>query len=296
MYKKYTYWLTEQDFFQAKARLESEGVSPKETRKAVCLPLSPKIPVGYVPPDAWTRFDLCRRQLSWYAVSEFAGLYLLVSETPLTTFGLDFSPETFIEKSKFKPKRLPKKDPDAIQKLADNQAFRARCPAEFIDIASVEKSTQSRWLKTMGIRGTTYEELLVEHCANHANFIAPEYFSENGSATDPKMEPRKNREQETISLEATARSEGNDRHEGSGSNMETENRKQEKPKPGIRNIAPYSIAKTARVCSACLQFFNIIGRQFREKYVVPCPGASLFAGMAVNKYYRVLTRPDQGPS
>ena len=290
MYTKYTYWLTEQEFFQAKARLESEGVSPKETRKAVCLPLSPKIPVGYVPPDAWTRFDLCRRQLSWYAVSEFAGLYLFVSETPLTTFGLDFPPETLIEKSKFKPERLPKKDPDAIQKLADNQAFRARCPAEFLDIASVDKSLQNRWLKTMGIRGTTYEELLVEHCANHANFIAPEYFSENGTGTVPKVEPRRKREQETGNLEATAETDGKDKQEASAPNRETENRTRENPQTGTRNIAPYSIAKTARVCSACLQFFNIIGRQFREKYVVPCPGASLFAGMAVNKYYRVLTR------
>jgi hypothetical protein len=50
---------------------------------------------------------------------------------------------------------------------------------------------------------------------------------------------------------------------------------------------PYSIGRTPFVCSACLEFYNIIGADKKKKYVVPCPGAVLFAGMAGNHYYEV---------
>jgi hypothetical protein len=52
--------------------------------------------------------------------------------------------------------------------------------------------------------------------------------------------------------------------------------------------APYSIARTKFVCSACLELFNIIGADWKRKLVVPCPGAALFAGMATNRYYEVV--------
>lgn len=51
---------------------------------------------------------------------------------------------------------------------------------------------------------------------------------------------------------------------------------------------PYSQGKTRTVCSACLEFFNIIGAPLKKKYVVPCPGAVLFAGMVPNHYYEVI--------
>ena len=35
---------------------------------------------------------------------------------------------------------------------------------------------------------------------------------------------------------------------------------------------PYSIQKTALVCSACVELFGILGEGFPLKYVVPCPG------------------------
>lgn len=58
--------------------------------------------------------------------------------------------------------------------------------------------------------------------------------------------------------------------------------------------APYSIGPTSTVCSACLEFYNIIGRLHPVKYVVPCPGAVLFAGLEKNVYYEV--RSIQRPS
>lgn len=58
MYIKYTYWMHEDRFHQVKQSLEDRQVTLKEAAKTVCLPLSPKISIGYVPPGAWTRFEL----------------------------------------------------------------------------------------------------------------------------------------------------------------------------------------------------------------------------------------------
>jgi hypothetical protein len=52
---------------------------------------------------------------------------------------------------------------------------------------------------------------------------------------------------------------------------------------------PYSLGKTRTVCSACLEFYNIIGASFKKKYVVPCPGAVLCAGLVPNHYYEVIS-------
>jgi hypothetical protein len=56
------------------------------------------------------------------------------------------------------------------------------------------------------------------------------------------------------------------------------------------SIIPYSISnKTRYVCSACLEFFNIIGESFQRKLVIPCPGAIIFAGLPVNTFLEVKT-------
>ncbi|MBW1988298.1 MAG: hypothetical protein JRI97_02010 [Deltaproteobacteria bacterium] len=55
--------------------------------------------------------------------------------------------------------------------------------------------------------------------------------------------------------------------------------------------APYSIARTRRVCSACMEMFGVVGGDWPVRYVVPCPGAVLFAQMVSGRYYRV-SRPE----
>ncbi len=54
---------------------------------------------------------------------------------------------------------------------------------------------------------------------------------------------------------------------------------------GLR--VPYSLGKSLEICSACLEYYGIIGGQHRRKLVAPCPGAVLFAGLAVNRFYEV---------
>lgn len=62
------------------------------------------------------------------------------------------------------------------------------------------------------------------------------------------------------------------------------------PAYGIENgggMAPYSIARTRQVCSACLEMYGVIGWEHQRKLVTPCPGAVAFAGLAPNRYYEV---------
>jgi hypothetical protein len=54
-------------------------------------------------------------------------------------------------------------------------------------------------------------------------------------------------------------------------------------------ISPYSIADSLRVCSSCMEFFNILGEQWPIKYIIPCIGAVLFAHLPMNQYFEVKT-------
>lgn len=205
------------------------GISMHEAKKAVCVPLSKKIDLGYVPPDTWESYDLCKRQLSWYRTSPHFGQTLLVSSRNLAPWGLDA--ETLIRNSKFRCRKFPPRTEQLA--LLDRESYQTAKPDDWEKIDIHEKDRNDRWLKIMGIHHFSYEELFITHCANHANFIEPAFFIENG-------EP-----------------------------------------------IPYSLGKTTHICSACLEFFNIIGSQLKKKLVVPCPGAVLFAGMSSNRYYEV---------
>ncbi len=53
-------------------------------------------------------------------------------------------------------------------------------------------------------------------------------------------------------------------------------------------IIPYSIQKTALVCSACVEIFGILGEAFPLKYLVPCPGLK-YVKPEPGRYLRVET-------
>lgn len=234
MYEKKTYWLTASAFQTLFRALEKSEPNFYETQKAVCLPLSAKVKMGFVAPDKWRSFDLCKRQLSWYENSPYSGKYLVVSDYDLNDYG--FSPTTIIRKSKFRPKNLPGMGNGNRLQLIRQESYRKAKPEQWDNLDAMDAALQDRWLKIMGVRGISYPELFISHAANHANFIEPRYYvEENGDKV------------------------------------------------------PYSIDKTTHICSACMEFYNIIGAEFQKKYVVPCPGAVIFAGLSVNKYYEVIT-------
>lgn len=203
-----------------------------EAKKAICVPLAKAIDIGFVAKEGWERYSLCRRQLSWFNSScPYYGQVLVVSSRRIEEINRE--PAVVIRECRFRPAGMP--DRSEQVRLIERESYRKVRPRAWEDIGSEDPGFQERWLKIMGIRGVTYGELFITHCANHANFIEPVYFV---------MEDNQ--------------------------------------------AVPYSIAKTTHICSACLEFFNILGSRFRKKRVVPCPGAVLFAGMAPNRYYEVV--------
>jgi hypothetical protein len=231
-YQKFSYWLTEKDFRFLKKNLSSKGIDFFASKRAVCVPLSKEVAIGFVPIDSWGKYPFCRRPLSWYKVSPFVGKILVVSSFGLQEYHV--TPETVIQESYFEAPKLP--DREGKLKLIKQESYQKAKPGEWEDIDADGPDLHNEWLKMMGVRGVSYEELFITHRANHANFIEPAYF------------------------------------------IIEENRP-----------VPYSIDQTSHICSACLEFFNIIGARFRKKMVIPCPGAVLFAGMVPNRYYEVLT-------
>jgi len=203
-----------------------------EAKKAVCVPLARRIDIGFVPKDSWRKYDLCRRQLTWFRPAcRYHGRILVIGSRRIDEIAAD--PDVTICERKFKRPPLPDKTEQL--RLIDRKSYKQARPDAWEDIGNEDAQFQERWLKIMGVRGITYDELFITHCANHANFIEPAHFI-------------------------------------------TE----------VDQTVPYSIAKTPYICSACLEFFNIIGSPFKKKLVVPCPGAVLFAGMAPNRYYEVV--------
>ena len=230
-YKKYTYWLRENEFHDLENRWKKKELKLVEAKNAACDPLSKEVEIGFVPLEAWGKNPFCKRPSSWYKASPFAGKILVVSSFDLQED--QFVPETVIRECQFQPSKLPNREEKL--RLVDQYLYQQSKPAEWEDIDAEGPELHNQWLRAIGLRGVSYEELFITHRANHANFIEPVYFilEESGPV-------------------------------------------------------PYSIDKTSHICSACLEFFNIIGNPFRKKMVVPCPGAVLFAGMAANRYYEVL--------
>jgi hypothetical protein len=63
-----------------------------------------------------------------------------------------------------------------------------------------------------------------------------------------------------------------------------------KPRFFIREgemIVPYSIDRSAYLCSSCLELFQVLGAGHKKKLVAPCPGATIFARLEPDKYLLV---------
>jgi len=174
------YWLEASEFASLEARLTSKGISMHEARKAICVPLAKTVEIGFVPRDGWERYSLCRRQLSWFDSScPYYGQVLVVSSKKIEE--IDREPAVVIREYKFRPASVP--DRSGQLRLIERESYQKARPEAWEDIAGEDPEFHERWLKIMGIRGVTYEELFITHCANHANFIDPAYFArENGQA------------------------------------------------------------------------------------------------------------------
>ena len=52
-------------------------------------------------------------------------------------------------------------------------------------------------------------------------------------------------------------------------------------------IIPYSIDRSAHLCSCCVELFQVLGGEFKKKLVAPCPGATIFARLKPDRYLLV---------
>lgn len=50
---------------------------------------------------------------------------------------------------------------------------------------------------------------------------------------------------------------------------------------------PYSIDRSALLCSSCLELLHVLGSPFSRMLVAPCPGATIFAGLTPDQYLLV---------
>jgi hypothetical protein len=54
-----------------------------------------------------------------------------------------------------------------------------------------------------------------------------------------------------------------------------------------KDIIPYSIDRSAHLCSSCVELFQILGSEYKKKLVAPCPGAVIFARLKADRYLLV---------
>jgi hypothetical protein len=52
-------------------------------------------------------------------------------------------------------------------------------------------------------------------------------------------------------------------------------------------LVPYSIDRSAHLCSCCLELFQVLGAEYEKKLVAPCPGATIFARLGPDKFLLV---------
>jgi hypothetical protein len=52
-------------------------------------------------------------------------------------------------------------------------------------------------------------------------------------------------------------------------------------------VIPYSIDRTAHLCSCCVELFQVLGEEYEKKLVAPCPGAVIFARLKKDRHLLV---------
>ena len=57
--------------------------------------------------------------------------------------------------------------------------------------------------------------------------------------------------------------------------------------PNENGIIPYSIDRSAHLCSCCVELFQVTGSEYERKLVAPCPGATIFARLKPDRYLLV---------
>jgi hypothetical protein len=172
-YKKFSYWVDFQGLKNVRENLEEKEIKLPEEVRIPCRVLRTSMEVGYVVPLAWEGF--CKRRTSWYLSSEKAGKFLVVSNRPLNVSGL--KNPILIMNSDFRPDRLPTSSETA--ELAQSVSFQSKKPRIWDKSHPLEKEFYQRWFERYQAKEPfDFDEILLGHSANHANFIEPKFFND----------------------------------------------------------------------------------------------------------------------
>jgi hypothetical protein len=171
VYKKFCYWVDPRGLEKVRMDLEVKSIQLTEEVRIPCRVLKESIEIGYVTYSAWDGF--CKRRTSWYWKSKKAERFLIVSNTPLNLQG--FENPIVIAESNFSPDRFP--IPEEMPKLIQSKEYQKKKPRIWDQVDPLEKEFYKRWFERNRIKEPfDFDQILLSHSANHANFLDPGYF------------------------------------------------------------------------------------------------------------------------
>ncbi|MDD5225031.1 MAG: hypothetical protein PHE84_13690 [bacterium] len=247
-YLRYTYALDERELARLKAELSARNQALPEIEKTPCKVLDPRIPIGCATPDSWNQGS-CKRRGSWYRRSGQAGKYLVGS-----AFRLEgFPGGTVITETNFTPPRLPGREEQL--ELIQSKVYQSEKPVDWENVESSEIMELFKDFKSMGTREipALLKRLkpLGLRGLTKATVLFREIFVTNCANHANFMDPRYFVEENGEKI-------------------------------------PYSISdNTLFICSACAEYFDLVGSGFKTKLVVPCLGAAIYGIMRINRYHQV---------
>ena len=178
-YIKHVYWMTEQENEQLREEMGAQGIKVRSARGVACTPLNERKRIYSVAPGVWS--ETCSRQGSWYRRSGKKGLFLVVS--PFELAGHGDRREAVITLSRLAPPR-----PMGIgqkREMLNDPLFMAEVPPEWHHISDRERRLTLGWVRRLGSDMVDYDFLFLTHTANHANFIRPRFFMDQGRVKIP---------------------------------------------------------------------------------------------------------------
>jgi hypothetical protein len=177
-YQKFCYWVDFHGLRNIRENLEGKGEELDDEARIPCRVLRTSREIAYLAPSVWDS-GFCKRRTSWYRSSDKAGKFLVVSSISLNP--LDVGNPIIVTESDFKPGRLP--SPEEIIELSQSQEFQKRKPREWNKIESLEKEFYQRWFERhKEDEPFDFDQIFLNHSANHANFLNPRFFINlNGS-------------------------------------------------------------------------------------------------------------------
>jgi hypothetical protein len=170
---KFCYWVSDKTLFNLKQQMLVKEIHMTDAKQNPCEALIGEI--GYAEPDIWSvicRFDAA----PWYNKSKFKGMTLVAS-----SFRLDREYEQDLETT-LTPVSFDQENfltDDEKKVLIDNPVFKNKKPPEWDNFPKDMGEQITKGLaKITGKPAGSWENLFQDWTAVHANFVSPEFRSD----------------------------------------------------------------------------------------------------------------------